>query len=536
MLTNVTRRADGVLADGAVVVRGDTIVEVGDWSVLRRRHPRARVLGNGRQLLMPGLVDAHSHGRALSPIQKGVLNDYLENNLLDWAFMPPFDPELTAALGVVRHVRSGCTTLHHMGFDTEGQGAAGLCDRAIRTYREGGIRLAFAPGVRNIDKLVLDSRPFLATLPADLRAFAEPLVNLDSDRIEKEYFELFDHLHRTWDSPDLRILLSPSWAQACTERFLLRAKETAERLGRVPIHMHCVQTPIQKAFSLRRYGKTAIAWLDERGLIDDHVALGHAIWATEGDIEILAERRATVTSHPSCNLGMRNGLAPIYAMVRRGVNVALGLDDKTINDDEDAVMELRMLHKLHRVPSYDLRTEALDAYDVIAMGTLNGARAVGFGGRVGALESGMKADAILVDLDRVLHDPWCAPGLSIAEAFLHRAMGADVDTVVIGGRVVMEDRHFRTIDVPALYREIRKAARPITAIQRRRAEMLRRLKPHVQAWYAGWLDAPADPFYVLNSRVGARRQPPLRWDLNSGKVPSVGRRAHRDAGRRPRGG
>ena len=112
VLTSAARRADGVLRDGAIVVRGDTIAEVGDWRALRRRHPRARVLGDGTQLLMPGLVDAHSHGRAISPVQKGVLNDYLENNLLDWAIMPPFDPELTAALGVVRHVRSGCTTLH----------------------------------------------------------------------------------------------------------------------------------------------------------------------------------------------------------------------------------------------------------------------------------------------------------------------------------------------------------------------------------------------------------------------------------------
>src|SRR5262249_7350594 len=94
----------------------------------------------------------------------------------------------------------------------------------------------------------------------------------------------------------------------------------------------------------------------------------------------------------------------------------------------------------------------------------------------------------------------CTPELPIAEAFLHRAMGADVNTVVIGGRVVMEERRFRTTDVPALYREIRKAARPITATQRRRAEMLRRLKPHVQAWYGGCLDGAADPFYVLNSR------------------------------------
>src|SRR6266508_2409328 len=105
VLTNATLREKGVVDDGAILVRGDLIAEVGPWRTLRRRHPQARVVGDGKQLLMPGLVDAHSHGRAISPIQKGVLNDYLENNLLDWAFMPVFEPELTAALGVVRHVR-----------------------------------------------------------------------------------------------------------------------------------------------------------------------------------------------------------------------------------------------------------------------------------------------------------------------------------------------------------------------------------------------------------------------------------------------
>jgi 5-methylthioadenosine/S-adenosylhomocysteine deaminase len=501
VITDASAGDAGVLDDSAVLVSGSRIAAVGHWGTLRRRHPRAQVVGNGKQLLMPGLVDAHSHGRALSPIQKGVLNDYLENNLLDWAFMPVFDPELMAGLAVWRHLRSGCTTMHHMGFDTEGPQARARCEAALRTYLRGGLRVAFAPGVRNVDKLVLDSVSFLETLPPGLKTFAEPLVHIDSPRMEEEYFALFAHLHARFASEDTRVLLSPSWAQACTERFLVRAKATADRLGKVPIHMHCVQTPIQKAFSFRKYGKSAVAWLDELGLVDENLALGHAIWVTEDDIDRLATRRASVTSHPSCNLGMRNGLAPIYAMHRRGVNVAMGLDDKTINDDEDAVMELRMLHKLHRVPDYDLRTPPLSAYDVLRMGTVNGARALGFGGQVGALAPGMKADMILVDLDRVLRDPWLTEDLPIAEAFVHRAMGEDVHTAIVGGRVVMEARRLTTLDVDALYREIRKAARHVPPRQRRHALMLQRLKPYYQAWYNAWL-TPEDvkPFYVLNHR------------------------------------
>src|SRR5262249_62191954 len=244
---------------------------------------------------------------------------------------------------------------------------------------------AFARGVPTTDRLVLAPRPFLPPLPADLRAFAAPLVELDSSGMERDYFDLFEHLYRKFNSEETRILLSPSWAQAVTESFLDRTRDTSERLGKVPIHMHCLQTPIQKAFSLRRYGQTAVAWLDERGLIDEQVALGHAIWVTDGDIDILATRRASITSHPSCNLGMRNGLAPVYEMVRRGANVARGLDDKTTNDDEDAVMELRMPHNPHRVPSYAPPPPPLSAREVLAMGTLNGARALGFAGRVGAL-------------------------------------------------------------------------------------------------------------------------------------------------------
>jgi cytosine/adenosine deaminase-related metal-dependent hydrolase len=258
----LTSAADtGALTDAAVRISGDTVAEVGDWTVLRQAHPDARVVGNGRQLILP-------------------------------------------------HVRSGCTTLHHMGFDTEGPRGLDLCERAIRTYLDGGIRLAFSPGVRNVDKLVLDFQAFLATLPADLRAFLDPLVNLDSAGMERDYFDLFDHLYRKFNSENNRILLSPSWAQAVTESFLARTRETADRLGKVPIHMHCLQTPIHKAFSLRRYGQTAVAWLDERGLIDERVSLGHAIWVTDRDIDILAARRASITTHPSCNLGMRNGLAP----------------------------------------------------------------------------------------------------------------------------------------------------------------------------------------------------------------------------------
>jgi cytosine/adenosine deaminase-related metal-dependent hydrolase len=200
---------------------------------------------------------------------------------------------------------------------------------------------------------------------------------------------------------------------------------------------------------------------------------------------------------------MRNGITPVMQMRKAGINVAMGLDDKTINDDEDAVMELRMMHKVHRLGSFELSEPPLDAYEAFEIATLNGARVCGFEGETGALAPGMKADAVLVDLDRVENQPWLDPRSDIVEAFVQRAMGTDVDTVVIGGRVVMEDREPKLLDVDALFAAVREfCANGLSEEHRARADMLARIKPYAQRWYSGWHEQMvSEPFYRVNSRV-----------------------------------
>ena len=217
----------------------------------------------------------------------------------------------------------------------------------------------------------------------------------------------------------------------------------------------------------------------------------------------MGRRNVSVTSHPSCNFIMRNGITPVMQIRKAGVNVAMGLDDKTINDDEDAVMELRMMHKVHRLHTFELATPALSAYEALEIATLNGARACGFEDEIGALVPGMKADAMLVDLDRVARDPWIDPEFDIVDAFVERATGVDVNTVVIGGKIIVEDHQPRTIDVEGLYREVRAfCAKGLTPEQRAHADFLRKIKPYVQAWYSTWHQTMVDqPFYRVNSRT-----------------------------------
>ncbi|HZU88315.1 MAG TPA: amidohydrolase family protein [Stellaceae bacterium] len=502
VLTDARRGAAGVIRDGAVVITDGTIAETGPFAALQPKHPGARILGDGTQLLLPGLVDAHSHGRGLSPIQKGVRNDFLENALFDWAYMPVLPPELCAALCAWRHLRSGCTLLHHNGFDDDGPEGARRAHAAIRTYLSTGIRLAFSPGVRDESKLAMGGEAFIDTLPPDLREAALPLVFFDKEAFADAYFRLFDELFETYDDGDTRILLAPCWAHGASEAFLRRVREKSDARGGVMIHMHLLQSPVQKAYGLRRHGKPTVFWLDDLGLVDSRVVYGHAIHVTEPEIALMGRRRVSVTSHPSCNFHMRNGITPVMPLRAAGVNVALGLDDKTINDDEDAVMEVRMMHKVHRLHSFELTVPALGAWEALEIATVNGARAAGFAGEVGALLPGMKGDAILVYLDRVARDPWIDPALDIADAFVERAMGADVATVVVGGKVVVEDRRLCTIDIDGLYREVRAfCAKGLTPEQRARADLLGRIKPYVQAWYDGWhRDMVEMPFYRVNSR------------------------------------
>jgi len=491
-----------ILLNGAVLISEGRIIEVGKYADLKEKYPKVDIKGNGKQLLMPGLIDGHSHGEGLSTIQRGMTFDFLENGLIDWVGLAEIDPELNAMLSAIRHLRSGCTTMHHNYWGEE----PNLLKNAVKTiqgYRKTGIRLAYSPGGRNINTLALDEVEFIKTLPIELRKFAQGMVCTDKQGFIEKYLELFEELYSRYNDSETRILLGPSWVQGSTKNFLMRVKEKSDQFGKVQIHLHALQTYIQKAYSQKKFGKSMVAYLDDLGLVDNNLTLGHGVFLTETDIELLALKGASITHHPSCNLAVRNGIAPVYNLYRKGVNVALGIDDKGINDDEDAIMELRMIHKLHRISNFDLvDTPPLSGFDVLKMGTVNSARVCGFPGEIGTLKPGMKADLILIDLNEILEDPWMSLDLNIVEIFIHRAMGRHVNTVIVGGKVVMENRKILTLDVNDLYAEVRKtASKGVREEQKLFAKNLQKIKPYYHAWYTDWIQPKYEPFYILNSKI-----------------------------------
>ena len=500
--------AGTALRDAAVLVADGRVVETGPAAALMAAHPEAEVIGGAGRLVMPGLIDAHSHGRGLSPIQKGVPYDYLENAFLDWSSMVYLPNELCAALSAVRHLRMGCTAIHHTGWNDEGPAATGEARKAIKAYRESGIRLAYSPAVRNRNRFVPDEPGFLRTLPPDLAEWMRPTLSYDADAIEHDYFDQFEALREEFETgPDgtTRVLLAPSWAHGTTERFLHRVRDRAQQLGGLPVHIHTLQTPHQRAFGFKAFGKSLVAYLQEHGLLAPNLTLGHAVWLSEHDIGLMAAAGAGITHHASCNLHVRNGIAPVWHMIRAGVRVAMGIDDKSLNDDDDPFQELRLASVLHRIPGFGLDEETrLPATAWLATGTVNAAEAIGYGGRVGRLAPGQAADLVVLDTAELLRDPWTTAALPVPDLLISRAKGAQVRDVVVAGRAVVRDRRVVTIDEEALNREVlaflarQTAAAPDPA----RVARMRALRPFVHAWQAEILTHldVKEPFYMLNGR------------------------------------
>ena len=495
---------NGIREHWAVRIENNMITDSGDTKDLIKKYPEDELIGSEHDILMPGLIDAHTHGAGLSFIQRGAKLDFLENSLLWFESSMGLEPGINSMLNAVRHIKNGCTTIHHNDWTPPSyEHEVEDCKQKIDAYRSTGIRLGFSLGTRNMNILAYEDKAFLKTLPADLQKRAAYLTEIDAERAVDDFITAVHAVSEECSESTTKNFVGPSWVQGSTDDFLIRAKQCAIELGNVPFHIHCLQTPIQKCFGIRNYHKSLVAHMEDLGVLDQNTVLAHAVYVTEDDITTIAKHKAAVTHHPSCNLILRNGIAPVFAMHRAGVRVAMGLDEKSINDDEDVFMEMRMIYYLHRQTGMDLcACPALEPSDVMAMATTSASPLCGFEDSLGKLLPGKKADMILLDADKVLFDPWSSPDADLLTLIMHRAAGRFVHTSIIDGKIVMKDREILTIDEKELYSEARKQAElGPTQEQQQFRKLLFDISPYYKAWYNSWLNGlELEPFYRMNSK------------------------------------
>ena len=282
----------------------------------------------------------------------------------------------------------------------------------------------------------------------------------------------------------------------------MRTKEYAEKY-RTGIHIHLVESFYQKEYGMRRWSKTPVAHLNDLSFLGPEVSCAHSVWLTEGDIELLAGNNTTVCHNASSNLRLKNGIAPVNAMLAKGVNVSVGTDSTAINDDDDMLQEIRLVSKLHREPS--ISAPAINSHQALKMATVNAAQPTFFKdsdgrGGIGALEIGKKADMVLLELSSI-EEPYLDPDINMVDALLYRGKARQVDTVVIDGQVVLKGGRSTKVDKDELLRELKdRFSRPQEPAVLENRAMVQRLQPYVERFYEGWSAGDGPPYYTYNSR------------------------------------
>lgn len=488
------------IENGAVAVSDGRVVEVGPYEALAAQLPKpAREVGGQSFLVIPGLINAHSHGRGLSDFQRGGLDNTLESWRLNSATYIPVSLYDDVAYSAIRMLRSGVTTCMHNHLMRDASDSRQQFDTVIQAYQDVGLRILFCPGVRNANPFIYgDNDLFRKSLPPEI---LQVLATNKPQSLDPEtYFQTVNELQSEYNTPFTRIGYGPVAPQWCTTELLQKIKKEADQHGAI-IHLHTLQTVFQKVYALKNHGKSYIAHLKDIGLLGDNLILGHCVFPTEADIELMAAYDTGVTHHASCNLRQRNGIAPVYKMLTAGMTVGLGMDGKGINDDDDFIQEMKVCRLLHRLSSMELDSECLSNRQVFKMATQNAARLTGFGEELGRMEPGSFADIVLLDYETMTH-PFTDPSHDPIDVLLYRGHGQHVDMVIIHGQVVLEKGRVLGVDEHTIAgRLAQAAARPRSEEELRFQAAIDGLRTQVVKFFKGWPQmVDFDPIYLMNSR------------------------------------
>ena len=246
----------------------------------------------------------------------------------------------------------------------------------------------------------------------------------------------------------LSVMLGAHALYSCAPQYLRRISASAKKVG-AEIHMHISESKFEVEQSYIKYRQSPVEIARDAGLMDCGLLAAHCVHVDEKDIEILLENNVRVAHNPGSNMFLGNGIAPVKAMLDRKICVALGTDGAACNNNLDIIEEMRLATLLQK--GKYLSPTALTAPQVINMATLNGAKALGIK-KCGKILPGYAADVIIVSMNA----PHWHPRNNISSQFVYAANSADVETVIVAGKIVMRNRQLMTIDEERLYYEVSK--------------------------------------------------------------------------------
>ncbi|MGI3783592.1 MAG: amidohydrolase family protein, partial [Janthinobacterium lividum] len=348
-----------------------------------------------------------------------------------------------------------------------------------RAARDVGVRVGFAVALKDRNPLVYGpSDPVFATLPPPMRAtLAERLIKPAMPVAEQ--IALVDAVADAAGTPEFDVQYGPTGVQWCSPELLAAVALASERTGR-RVHMHCLETRYQRDWADRSFPDGMLRYLDGIGLLTPRLTLAHCTHARPDELDLLAARGVTIAVNTSSNLGIRSGIAPVADMIARGCRVALGIDGLALDEDDDALREMRLLTLLHGGVGFD--TDATRP-DILRMALHHGRAAVTNRTADAGLSAGSAADLLVINWDRV-DDDRLRDDLDPLDLLFARARAEHVHSLWVGGRQIVAGGRVLGIDLPGLHEDLRLRTRDALGREADFMGALRALEPQLQQHYA----------------------------------------------------
>jgi cytosine/adenosine deaminase-related metal-dependent hydrolase len=400
--------------------------------------------------VMPALVNAHDHGRAIRTSSLGAGGKPLETWIQYQALIPSVDPYLTAVVALSRTALGGVGTVQmHL---TRPQGLSDLPTEAAtiaRAARDIGVRVGFAIAMRDRNPFVYGpSEPVLAALPLEARQIFEAIASR-SPLQPKDFITLCDEVASAAAGPLFDVQFGPNGVQWCSDALLEAIADASARTGR-RIHMHLLETRYQRAWADAAHPTGIVEHLDRLGLLSPRLTLAHCVWARPDELELLAARGVTIAVNTSSNLHLRSGIAPVARMVEAGCRIAFGLDGSALDDDDDALRELRLLHLLHVGNGFEV---AVNRVSLLRAAFGNGCRSVTNKDEGGAIGPDSTADLLVLDW-AAIDDDRLRDDIDPLQLVLTRATARHIRELIVAGRTIAKDGKVIGVDADAAQSEL----------------------------------------------------------------------------------
>jgi 5-methylthioadenosine/S-adenosylhomocysteine deaminase len=410
------------LNNSALAINGSAIIAIGSIEEINKKYHAKKVIDTLDSLVMPGFINCHTH--AAMTCFRGIADDL---ELMDWLNNYIFPAEAKnvnkdlaywgSLLACAEMIKSGTTT---------------FCDMYI--FEDETARAAKSAGMRCLIGEVL---------------FDFPSPNIKTPQAGIAYTRML--IEKWQKDPLINIIVEPHALYTCSPALLNDAKKLADDY-QVPLGIHLLENKSEKEQLRQKFGKEAVIFLKEIGYLNNRLLAFHCVCLSAEDMRLFADYGVNVSHNPASNMKLASGIAPVPDMLKAGVKVGLGTDGCASNNNLDMIKEMSTAAKLHKVARLD--PTVMDAKTVVRMATINGAKALGMNKITGSLEVGKKADIIIIGLNK----PHLTPLYNEYSHLVYAANGADVDTVFINGKLVMENRQLLTIDEAEVMQRVREIA------------------------------------------------------------------------------